>query len=817
MKSDKAEEKDSPGQQRIAYKRRKTVSKEKKNTSKKCENVGISLESSTSAVGNNRSVLTPPTSMRRLTQQRSLLKRDSLLITSCTAEGHTSHISEAPVKLDACLEPDVQPANVQHISENAEETPVTMPNAVANDLINSNQVYAHQKPHDLDSDQISQPQFDSVVGVDEAMLIMSDSNASAVMDWCPNKTLEPPVAEVLNGPCILESTNQSMISLEHSNLEAGVRVGANTVDIARESMEISDTSLMLDTQTLKMITDATNADRYLSKVQNQVVVTNDVNQVSSGIKEVPYTLTVDTPLLFSEADGDLDVCQFASSFLTQMPVNVSTSVYNKLEERGIAQPQIYSAAGNVMDLRSVGNDMNTGCDTNEQHVEPTFTNLVPLSNYERERCSGGGRFSDVLFENEDSQGDDTVLRNSAEVFLQTANNGKVLTRRKGSLTVDKAASSDDSIFANSDACHSADNSNNLHVETVAEIRLHENIETFKNLEIAMGKTRAFITDSLTTSMIAKVLADGEMQMSDQNESLFGNDDCPVVVESVTKLNENVKKQQIAKGSEQVQMNRFKHDIQDNVQLDHAEKVRHLASLNQKVQNLSPEMESIMSGLFGTQTRRLPKRSSKRSKSSLNLKNNKSNCNVEKETKRIRQSNSILDEQIDAKESNCEIERKHSKEDVNQMNSISSGSDSSTCIPPTPPSLAEDASKTSTPKRLLGGVVGTPKKPGSMPTLAIKLGEVDSNGGCNIDRDGTRALQQSCYTGDDSRLISMTQSFTVIDVASNRLLFENFIKEWRCRKSFSLSLACERYVTPQRSRSNAIGSKFTAGVCEMKLV
>lgn len=815
MKSDKAKEKDSPEQQRIAYKRRKTVSKEKKNTSKKCENVGISLENSSSAVGNNRSVLTPPTSMRRLTQQRSLLKRDSLLITSCTAEGHRSQISEAPVKLDARLEPDLQPANVQYISENTEQASLTVPNPGANDLVDCSQMCADQKSHDMDSDQISEPQSDSVVGVDEAMLIMSDSNANATMDWCPNKTLEPLVAEVVNGPCIMESTNQSMISLERSQLDADVRIGANTVDVARESMEISDTSLMLDTQTLRMITDGTNADRYLLKVQNQVVMTNDVNQVSSGIKGVAFASTADTPLLFSEADGDLDVCQFASSFLTQMPVNMSTSVCNEL--RGIAQPQICSEAGNVMNLRSVGNNVNTGCDTFEQHVEPTFTSLVPLSNYERERCSGGGRFSDVLFENEDSQGDDTVLRNSAEVFLQTANNGKVLTCRKDSLIVDKAASSDDSIFANSDACHSADNSNNVHVETVAEIRLHENVETFKNIEIAMGKTRAFITDSLTTSMIAKVLADGEMQMSDQNESLFGNDDCPVVVESVTKLNENVKKQQIANGSEQVQVNRFKHDIQDNVQLDHAEKVRHLASLNQKVQNLSPEMESIMSALCGTQTRRLPKRSSKRSKSSLNVKNNKSNCNVEKETKRIRQSNSILEEQIDVKESNCEIEKKPSKEDRNQTNSISSGSDSSTCIPPTPPSLAEDASKTSTPKRLLGGVIGTPKKPGSMPTLAIKLGEVDSNGGCNIDRDATQPLQQNCYTGDDSRLISMTQSFTVIDVASNRLLFENFIKEWRCRKSFSLSLACERYVTPQRSRSNAIGSKFTAGVCEINLV
>lgn len=789
------------------------------------------MEGSSSVIGSNRSVLTPPPSMRRLTQQRSLLRRDSTPSASCiSAEGRGSRISNAPVQ----LETDLQPANVLCSSENdAEQVTVTVPNAVASALIDSGQLSLHRKFEDVESPD------SSVAGVDEAMLIMSESNTSATMDWCPNRTLEPQVADVLNGPCVMENTNQSMVSQEQQgHLNVHVQIVAD--DAGDVTMEISDTSLMLDTQTLRMITNATNADGYLSKgVQNQPTVTTDTDQVNSCIKDVPYAATVDTPLLFSEADGDQDVCQFTSSFLTQKPVNVCASVCNEFQGSGPAQPQICREMGNATNLRSVGRNASNGCDMNEQYVEPTFTNLVPLSNYERERCSGEGRFSDVLFENGDSEGDDddAVVRNSPAAFAQTAKNNEILTRREGLLidVVDKAAAlSDDSIFANSDAFDLADESDNRHVETVAVVGLPKNTETFTNLETEKSETRAFITDSLTTSMIAKVLADGELQMSDQNESLF--DDC-LVIEAEPKVYEHI--EQIAKASELVEMNSYKRDdIQDNVPLDRrAEMVGRPTSLNHKVQNLSPEMESIMNTLCGTRSRAVPKRSSKRTKSNVNAKNQKLNCAVEKETKRIRQSDSILEEEeIDSKENYCENQRKPSEDDRrNQGNSISSGSsDSSACIPPTPPSLAEDMSKTATPKRLLGGVVGTPKKPNSMPPLAIKPSDADNNEVAirdnfipanrdfsrhlehSPDRDATQVLQQNCYAGDDSGLISMTQSFTVIDVASNRLLFENFIKEWRCRKSFSLSLACERcVVTPQRSRSKAIGSKFTAG--NVKLV
>ncbi|KAK2501480.1 hypothetical protein MC885_000080, partial [Smutsia gigantea] len=53
----------------------------------------------------------------------------------------------------------------------------------------------------------------------------------------------------------------------------------------------------------------------------------------------------------------------------------------------------------------------------------------------------------------------------------------------------------------------------------------------------------------------------------------------------------------------------------------------------------------------------------------------------------------------------------------------------------------------------------------------------------------------------------SESLAIIDVASNRTLFQTFIKEWQCKKRFSISLACEKISNLTSSKSATIGSRF----------
>ncbi|KAH0628689.1 hypothetical protein JD844_010112 [Phrynosoma platyrhinos] len=54
-----------------------------------------------------------------------------------------------------------------------------------------------------------------------------------------------------------------------------------------------------------------------------------------------------------------------------------------------------------------------------------------------------------------------------------------------------------------------------------------------------------------------------------------------------------------------------------------------------------------------------------------------------------------------------------------------------------------------------------------------------------------------------------ENFTIIDVANNKTLFQTFIKEWKTKKRFAISVACERTKGSQSHRSG-IGAKFKTG-------
>lgn len=53
----------------------------------------------------------------------------------------------------------------------------------------------------------------------------------------------------------------------------------------------------------------------------------------------------------------------------------------------------------------------------------------------------------------------------------------------------------------------------------------------------------------------------------------------------------------------------------------------------------------------------------------------------------------------------------------------------------------------------------------------------------------------------------SESLAIIDVASDHTLFETFVKEWRCQKRFSISLACEKIRSPTSSKTATIGGRL----------
>ncbi|XP_063150682.1 DNA polymerase theta [Candoia aspera] len=60
------------------------------------------------------------------------------------------------------------------------------------------------------------------------------------------------------------------------------------------------------------------------------------------------------------------------------------------------------------------------------------------------------------------------------------------------------------------------------------------------------------------------------------------------------------------------------------------------------------------------------------------------------------------------------------------------------------------------------------------------------------------------------------NFSIIDVANDKTLFQTFIKEWKTKNKFSISVACEKIKSPMSHRS-AIGAKFKQGSMSQKIL
>lgn len=72
-----------------------------------------------------------------------------------------------------------------------------------------------------------------------------------------------------------------------------------------------------------------------------------------------------------------------------------------------------------------------------------------------------------------------------------------------------------------------------------------------------------------------------------------------------------------------------------------------------------------------------------------------------------------------------------------------------------------------------------------------------------------SLQLSQDASISGSAFSSSQSFSIIDVASDKRLFETFVKEWKTKKRFSLAVACEKKDGTVQPES-VIGSKFKKG-------
>ncbi|XP_077623707.1 DNA polymerase theta [Crocuta crocuta] len=141
------------------------------------------------------------------------------------------------------------------------------------------------------------------------------------------------------------------------------------------------------------------------------------------------------------------------------------------------------------------------------------------------------------------------------------------------------------------------------------------------------------------------------------------------------------------------------------------------------------------------------------------------------------------------------------------------------IPPTP--IPASASKLAVPS-----ILGTSSVKLQKMHSVLQVGKSDSFGSSSdiknqdLSSESRNGLKEDSPNGDRSFSLQLSQdgsqltpascspeSLAIIDVASDQTLFQTFIKEWQCKKRFSISLACEKISNLTSSKSAAIGGRF----------
>ncbi|KAK7929427.1 hypothetical protein WMY93_005822 [Mugilogobius chulae] len=82
--------------------------------------------------------------------------------------------------------------------------------------------------------------------------------------------------------------------------------------------------------------------------------------------------------------------------------------------------------------------------------------------------------------------------------------------------------------------------------------------------------------------------------------------------------------------------------------------------------------------------------------------------------------------------------------------------------------------------------------------------------CLIDEGFSLQLSQ-----DDSPISSNPGTFSIIDVASDKRLFDTFINEWKTKRRFSLALACERRAYREEQLETGIGTRHNRAAAPYK--
>nr|XP_045004351.1 DNA polymerase theta [Jaculus jaculus] len=77
------------------------------------------------------------------------------------------------------------------------------------------------------------------------------------------------------------------------------------------------------------------------------------------------------------------------------------------------------------------------------------------------------------------------------------------------------------------------------------------------------------------------------------------------------------------------------------------------------------------------------------------------------------------------------------------------------------------------------------------------GSKDCSPKAQLSQGGLQLTSSSCSS----------ESWAIIDVASDQSLFQTFVDEWQCKKRFSISLACEKVRSPTSSKTTTIGGRL----------
>uniref|UniRef100_UPI00398EBF00 DNA polymerase theta n=1 Tax=Pristiophorus japonicus TaxID=55135 RepID=UPI00398EBF00 len=111
----------------------------------------------------------------------------------------------------------------------------------------------------------------------------------------------------------------------------------------------------------------------------------------------------------------------------------------------------------------------------------------------------------------------------------------------------------------------------------------------------------------------------------------------------------------------------------------------------------------------------------------------------------------------------------------------------------------------------GGVAGNPPSPHHVDCNPVINGNGDADSSF-IDEGFLLHLSQDNLSSPSA---CSAETFTIIDVASSRVLFQTFIKEWKSKQRFALAAACEkkeRVLSP----SSEIGGRFKQAQTTVKI-